>query len=115
MKKILQWLFSRKVVVFWLGFVTVYDVIFTYVVFRLYPSILENNGELNSAINYLIRTYGLEYGLLLIVPLVMGLIILLGYRFWNFKPLRYYLYFLFMARIGLFVYNFFVIFSLLKS
>lgn len=114
MKKAIQWLFSRKVVIFWLCFVTIYDLIFTYVVFRLHPELLQNNGELNSFIRWLIETYGLEYALLVIMPLIMALVILLGYRFWNFGLMRYYMYFLFIARVGLFIYNFFVIYALIK-
>ena len=93
---------------------TVYDLVFTYVVFRLHPEQLQNNGEYNDFIRYLIQTYGLEYALLVIVPLIMAFVILLGYRFWNFRPVRFYMYFLFVARIGLFIYNFFVIYALTK-
>ncbi|TSC89071.1 MAG: hypothetical protein G01um10143_452 [Parcubacteria group bacterium Gr01-1014_3] len=114
MRKMLHWLFSRKVVIFWVCFSTIYDLIFTYVVFRLHPELLQNNGEYNTFVRDLIQTYGLDYALLVIMPLIMAFVILMGYRFWNFKLVRFYMYFLFVARIGLFIYNFFVIYTLAK-
>jgi hypothetical protein len=114
-RKLLSWLFSRRVVIFWLIFSTIYDAIFTYVILKLYGGLDAHQFEMNKLLSYLILCCGLEWTLLAILPLIMTLVILLAHRFWNFRPFRYYVYFLFCARIALFFYNGFLIYQIVAT
>lgn len=131
MLTMVHWMFSRSTVLFWLAFCTIYDIIFTYVILSLYGGVDPAALEQNLLFRHFIRTYGVDWTLFVILPLVMLLVILLGYRFWNaplLKPneklwrrvvrkfswrlWRGYLYLLFLARIGLFFYNLYLVFIL---
>ena len=116
MKSLLKKVFSRKIVLSFIAFSTLCDVVFTVFILKNYfdPN-LAASGEFNPLIRYFIQTFGLEYALLVIVPLIMGALIFIIYRFWNFAPLRYYAYFLFIIRVGLFFYNSYIMFVIFKN
>lgn len=118
MKKVLKWLFSRKIVVCWLCLATVLDVLFTLWVFSLFSQDVINEfkaAEKNPILRYFFGIYGVQFTLLVILPAVMTLMIALIYRFWEFRVAKYYGYFLFIVRVGLMVNNIAVVVLLVKN
>lgn len=116
MKGLLKRVFSRKSVIGFTAFTTLCDLVFTFFVLKRYGNSDNfSSGEFNPLIRYFMETAGLEITLFVIVPLVMITLLLLIWRFWNFKPLRYYAYFLFVTRVGLFLYNIHIVFLVFKN
>ena len=116
MKRFFKWAFSRKVVITFVVFATFCDIIFTFFILKNYADWERpGSGEFNPMIRYFIEVVGLELSLFIIVPLIIGIMLLLIYRFWHFWPFRYYAYFLLVSRVALFFYNFYIVYLVFKN
>lgn len=96
MKKLIRWLFRKKVMISWIAVGCLGDIFLTYGMFKSFPGMFL---EKNPVVDFFLKNYGLELTFFGIMPIVVVLVVLVLWRFWHKRLVRWYGYVLFFAKL----------------
>lgn len=96
MKKFIRKIFAKKVMIIWIALGSAIDCFLTYSAFKAFPGMFL---EKNIVVDYFLKSYGLELTFFGIMPIVMILVVLVLWRFWHKRLVRWYGYVLFFGKL----------------